>query len=74
MDGFGCEYDEIFGRNIQHIKFLSGSLSDFVPFAVIRNALNSEDYVFWSYCLGSLDWGRILTPHGTHIETPQEQF
>jgi hypothetical protein len=40
--GFGCDYDEVWGRDVQHLKFLSGSLSDFIPgsLANLRNILN----------------------------------
>jgi hypothetical protein len=72
--GFGCEYDEIFGTDKQHLKFLSGSLSEFVPFAALRNALNKDDYVFFSYCLGSLDWARFITAPHTNVQTAREQF
>lgn len=42
FDGVDCEYDEIFGKGTQHLKFLSGSTSEFFPIEAVRKYLNRE--------------------------------
>ena len=63
-DQFYCDYDDLFGVDTQTWNLVSGSLADLIPIDIVKNLLNRDDYVLFSYCLGSLDWAGYLIPSG----------
>jgi hypothetical protein len=60
---FKCQYDDKEGRDIKALKFVSGDLISAYPlFQEYTSLMNRDDQVFFSYCLGNMDWATSLIP------------